>query len=114
MAIRTGKEKLSLPEIKNILKSNLTLYMSIYKNQPDFLDYFIDLTLYLLRYKYDRADEFFQEKPSKAAKMPKPEGRILISGLESIKRSEKVEYCSICGGEMRGQHRCPFCGNVIL
>lgn len=109
---RTGKDKISLEEIKNILKSNLNLYMSVYKNDPDFIDYFIDLTLYLLRYKYDRADELLTQEPTNESELPEPNHRIVQSGQIINPGPTKQKYCHFCGAELQGQRKCPVCGNI--
>ena len=111
---KTGKEKISLNEIKNILQSNLKLYMSIYKNDPDFLDYFIDLTLYLLRFKYDKSDDLFGPNAEGEDELPEPERRILQSGLIVSEDSSKPKCCNFCGEELHGKHECPRCGNVTI
>ena len=110
----TGKEKISLDEIKNILKSNLNLYMSIYKNDPDFLDYFIELALYLLRYKYDRADELLGTATEEVAELPEPEHRVLQTGSINSQKSPPPECCHFCGAELHGQRKCPVCGNITF
>ncbi len=111
---RTSKEKISLDEIKNILRSNLKLYMGIYKEDPDFLDYFIDLTLYLIRFKYDKADTLFGEESDGEEDLPEPERRILQSGLIVGGNSSKPKYCNFCGEELHGKHECPRCGNITI
>ncbi len=108
----TGKEKISLEEIRNILKSNLNMYMSIYKDDPDFIDYFIDLTLYLIRYKYDRADDVFGDNSISDTELPEPERRVLQSGTLNNQQPIASDYCHFCGAQLKGKRKCPDCGNI--
>ena len=110
----TGKEKISLDEVRNILKSNLNLYMSIYKDDPDFIDYFIDLTLYLLRYKYDRSDEIFNTQPGNDSELPEPEQRVLQTSALGRPKGQTSEFCHFCGSLLKGQRKCPVCGNISI
>jgi len=106
--------KVSLDEIRNILKSNLNLYMSIYKDDPDFVDYFIDLTIYLLRYKYDNASEIFDVTPDSDTELPEPEQRVLQTGSLKNPTRPPTEFCHFCGAQLRGHRKCPVCGNIGL
>lgn len=108
----TSKDKVSIEEIRSILKSNLNLYMSIYKDDPDFIDYFIDLTLYLLRYKYDHADEIFGQHPDSESGLPEPEQRVLQSGTLNHKKPQVFDCCHFCGAALKGQRKCSVCGNI--
>ncbi|MCX7766503.1 MAG: hypothetical protein N2246_07350 [Candidatus Sumerlaeia bacterium] len=114
MPFRTSKEKLSLEEIKGILKSNLNLYMNIYKNDPEFLDYFIELTLYLLRYKYDKSEELMLNKGVAEGELPEPDYRILQSAEINNDKVPGREYCHFCGAELQGQRKCSVCGNISI
>lgn len=114
MPFRTSKEKLSLDEIKGILKSNLNLYMNIYKNDPEFLDYFIDLTLYLLRYKYDKSEELMGNKGEPEVELPAPDYRILQSATIDNDKVPARDFCHFCGAELQGQRKCSVCGNISI
>ena len=48
MSFKSAKKKLTREEIVEILKRNAELY----KNEPDFINYIIDLAMFLLEQQY--------------------------------------------------------------
>ncbi len=101
------KGKLSKSEIIEILESNA----QIYKDEPNFVKYLVELAIYLIQHQYDpdietRADtEAHDEIPSEFQQS----GHIyaLHSGFR-VRR--KTATCRFCGGETKGEKRCPTCG----
>ncbi|GAG37380.1 unnamed protein product, partial [marine sediment metagenome] len=66
---RSAKKKLSKDEIIDIMKRNVDLY----KNEPDFVNYIVDLAMYLLenRYAKELPDVGEVDTEDKAGQRPK-------------------------------------------
>lgn len=100
------QEKMDREEILDILKRNVILY----KNDPDFVNYFVDLALYLLEYHYigyctdikpkSEQQGGFDGIGSKVYRIIKPYG------------TDTEKYCRICGAPTGGMMKCPHCGNL--
>jgi rubrerythrin len=96
-----GKEKLTLEEIKDILRRNIELY----HDKPEFVDYFIDLTLYLLRYKFEEEERQYQA-------LSEGEEKFYTSASPQFPSESEHHYCRFCGASIGSERRCPICGNL--
>ena len=113
MAIESSKPaRLSRTEISDILKRNFDLY----KDEPNFVDYLVELAIYLIQYQFDPKKE---EAPTNSRELEddiapaiEAEGARVVSSLTNMRpRTSNNRMCPICGimGTGAGQ-ACPGCG----
>lgn len=96
------KGKMTKEEIATIIKRNVALF----KNDPDFANYIVDLTLYLVEYHY--LDEEIKKKRDKDKSMVGSK----VYRLFPDSRRDDQKYCIVCGAPTGGMMRCPNCGHL--
>jgi hypothetical protein len=108
MGYRLAKMKLTRDEIVDILKRNVELY----KNEPEFIGYIVDLALYLVEFKFDReAPLRAREDVQEAIPQAPPAVYKIFSRYSSVK---KEKHCHLCGAPMGDDRTCPVCGNIAI
>ena len=105
MSFKSAKKKLTREEIVEILKRNAELY----KNEPDFVNYIIDLAMFLLEQQYG----------GNAADNTRPKNEMIISTyspLEMYKiyhdKETTMQFCRVCGKEVLTGTNCESCGTL--
>ena len=98
------REEMDREEIIDILKRNVALY----KNDPDFANYFLDLALYLLEYHY--LEHIISDKRKKAKSSKKISSKVYRISKKFDENTEK--YCRVCGAPTGGMMKCPNCRNI--
>jgi hypothetical protein len=106
MGYRLAKDRLTRDEIVDILKRNV----EIYRNEPQFLGYIVDLALYLVEYKFDRETPA-KEEVEEPSPYTRPTVYKVFSHYSAIK---KEKHCHLCGAPMGEDRKCPVCGNVAI
>ena len=108
---KTNK-KLSRAEITEILEQNAQLY----REEEAFVPYLVELTLYLLQYRYDGADEVELPDAEDGGLEPAPEvlsrEPILSSNLNRSTPSAKQRSCPFCGRNVGESRLCQACGHM--
>ncbi len=106
---RSAKKKLSKDEIIDIMKRNVDLY----KNEPDFVNYIVDLAMYLLenRYAKEMPDVGEVDTEDKAGQRPKTPLEI-YKVFRSYSSVDPSKHCRLCGAPTGGKMKCPVCGNM--
>ncbi len=111
--LRTKRnKKLSRAEIVETLEQNSQLY----REEEAFVSYLAELTLYLLQYRYDGADE--GELPDGKDDKPEPatearsHGSILSSDLNYSNASANQRSCPFCGRQVGESRLCHACGHM--
>ena len=109
MAYQSAKKSFARDEIVEILQKNVELY----KGDPNFTSYIVDLTLYLVEYAYKRDTEhpvfsnrnvdFVSSGPEKMYKV-----------FRSTSSGDTNKFCPFCGAPISSKAgKCSQCGNVI-
>jgi hypothetical protein len=106
MGYRLAKNKLTRDEIVDILKRNV----EIYRNEPEFIGYIVDLAIYLIEYKLDR-EAPARDEAEEAVSQPRPTVYKVFSHYGAVK---KEKHCHLCGAPIGEDRKCPVCGNVAL
>ena len=106
---RTAKKKLSKDEIIDILKRNVDLY----KNEPDFVNYIVDLAMYLLENRYEKelpeiGEPDTEDKASQHVKTPIE----IYKVFRSYSKLDPSKHCRLCGAPTGGKMKCPVCANM--
>lgn len=125
MAFHEAKKSFSKDEIIDILKKNVALY----RNEPEFVNYIVELAMYLLECKYNNKlivqPELDGEELdiNEEEKIP-PEGEKkdfqLTNGsatkiykvFRSYSQRSQDYHCHLCGAPTYGKRKCPNCGNM--
>jgi rubrerythrin len=126
MTYKKGKPKFSKDEIIEILKRNVNLF----KDEEEFVDYIVDLALYLVEHRLLTQTEASDLNPAKPAsddriqkrgEMYQRAGRgtseELYERLKKHSRSAESEksLCRMCGAPIvPGRATCPNCGNMTF
>jgi len=104
MAVSQPKKKLTKEEIIDILRRNAKLF----RNEPEFITYIVDLALYLIEDMLDRGE------PKKTTDTPFQVSPQEIKQVYSVLQhfsSEKSHKrtCPLCGCATEGKRKCPNC-----
>ena len=125
MTFKKGKQKFEKDEIIDILKRNVTLF----KDEEDFVQYIVDLALYLVEHRIMATSEY-EERLAKPTTDPsilkrqeeyrrsKAKDMELYNALKkhSSHATQDVESatCRMCGAPTGGRAVCPVCGGMAI
>ncbi len=99
-----ARRKMSREQICEILERNVQLY----KGEDSFVNYLVDLALYLVEYEYDWSQSEL-DKPREAA-----QANSAPEQAELPPRPRVVSIHSNNNGGLRPLKRnCPYCGNIV-
>ena len=112
---------LSKQEIVEILKRNFELY----RNEPNFIEYLIQLAFYFIQFQYDptlpdaptRSPSDVDAAPPALAPSTEPGGAEIgiVTSLQARFATEaKGAVCPFCGKHIRRGDPCPNCGLTPL
>ena len=105
MGVSEPKKKLSKEEIIEILRRNAQLF----KNEPEFVTYIVDLAIYLIEDLLDQEDK--KEIPEKTIKAS-PKEMKEIQGVFRRFGADRFQKraCPMCGCPVEeGKRKCPNC-----
>lgn len=107
MAVSEPKKKMEKVEVIEVLRRNARLF----KDEPDFVTYIVDLAMYLI--------ENYLEHPeiAKTAKTEKKPFKPDTPDVEKVYRvferfssgQSQMGQCPVCGHETGGKRKCPNC-----
>ena len=108
-AYQSAKKHFTREEIIEILQKNVELY----KNEPHFTSYLVDLAMYLVEYGYKKEEE----EPVASEKGMD----FYTSGTQKVYKvfrapptGETTKFCPFCGAPLIGDPgKCHQCGNVV-
>jgi rubrerythrin len=131
MTFKKGKQKFSQDEIIDILKRNVSLF----RDEDEFVEYIVDLAMYLVEHRLMTATEADARAksetpmpPTRAQQQnPAIEKRVerytrnrerdeeLYKALRKhVTRSDADTKCRMCGAPTAGRAICPNCGNMAF
>lgn len=129
MTFKRGKQKFTKEEIIDILKRNVSLF----RDEDEFVQYIVDLAMYLVEHRlYNASDagEKTPEAPAPSAAPPPAHGiekrgerftrtrerdKELYRVLKKHStRSDAEVSCRMCGAPTGGRAVCPVCGNMAF
>lgn len=108
-----GRRKLNRTQIVDILERNVALY----KEETNFVNYLVDLALYLMEYEYDWSETV---KPPQNTTTPN-DTPVPLDGMGSRRLNSRVtlesralnhHLCPHCGAEVGDLLLCPACHNI--
>lgn len=127
MTLRKGQQRFSKEEIVEILRRNVNLF----RDEEEFVEYIVDLAIYLVEHKL-RSETESDATPSGAAAAAAEE--IIVKRTEQFLKGRRrdverfeimsppssppasdetsVPVCRICGSETGGRKMCPNCGSI--
>jgi len=127
MTYKKGKQQFTKEEIIEILKRNVNLF----KDEEEFVDYIVELALYLVEHRMQSQTEGGEAKSDRSPKSPESgpiEKRIepfQRSGISDIElhdllrqhmREPEMErvMCRVCGAFVpKSAKTCPMCASLI-
>jgi hypothetical protein len=113
------KQKMSREELVEALRRNVLQY----RDDGEFVQYVIDLALYLVEYRLhqgreaEMAREIIAAKPKSVDMAKLAETRKRDQELQAVlkrhaKPKAKNAACKMCGAPTEGKAICPHCGNM--
>ncbi len=106
MAVTHPKRTLTKDEIIDILRRNARLF----KDEPEFVNYIVDLAMYLIEQYLDRGAE--KQAPFRATAK---EIKDVYKAFEKFTGSKTpARICPICGSFVEGKRRCPNCNGMTF
>lgn len=117
MAFRTGKQKFTKEEIIDILKRNVSLF----KDEEEFVQYIVDLAMYLVEHKMQATEALERqqtsdepvEKRKESYRRTRSRDEETYNALRRHStRSDTKGHCRMCGAPMGKHITCPNCGNI--
>ncbi|MCX7014198.1 MAG: hypothetical protein NTW86_16880 [Candidatus Sumerlaeota bacterium] len=114
----SSRQRLSKQEIVEILKRNFELY----RNEPNFIEYLIQLAFYLIQFQYDPslpdAPRDIEPGPNAIPPAPTEPGSAEMEIVTSLQATFSIEHnravCPFCGKRVRRGDSCPSCGLTPL
>ncbi|MCX7719510.1 MAG: hypothetical protein N2111_14065 [Candidatus Sumerlaeaceae bacterium] len=128
MTLRKGQQRFTKEEIVEILRRNVNLF----RDEEEFVEYIVDLAIYLVEHKL-RSETESDAAPSGAAAAAAAE-EIIVKRTEQFLKGRRrdierfdllspagplpapddtsVPVCRICGSETGGRKMCPNCGSI--
>jgi len=108
-AYQSAKKHFTREEIIEILQKNSDLY----RNEPNFASYIVDLAMYLVEYGYKREQE--QPVPlEKNISLPGPKSQKVYKVFRAPSSGETAKYCPFCGAPLTSDAtKCYQCGNIL-
>ena len=100
------RRKLNREQISEILERNVQLY----KGEESFVNYLVDLALYLLEYEYDWSQSGLQQpRPTTDGDNATPDS--LKAAADPPTRVVSIQ--SSAGGLKPLRRNCPYCGSIV-
>lgn len=124
MTIRKSHDRMTRDEILEVLSANTDLF----KDDPKFVEYIVDLAIYLVGANYDELNVQGEQKPKAQksdAEMPLTSQRKLrsvnssglskqYSVLQSVAKAKDDDTnCVVCGSRIEPGKACPNCGDIV-
>ena len=122
MTFKTGKQKFSKEEIIDILKRNISLY----RDEEEFVQYIVDLAMYLVEHRnYNGNEKSADPRAMKADEtgpvkrrrdgLQKTNSDVVNTLKKHATRSDvRPQNCRMCGAPTHGKVMCPNCGNMAF
>jgi hypothetical protein len=125
MPVQKSRRRLTREEITEILRTNADLF----KAEPEFADYIVDLAIYLLDAYYEEIVQKRLESGKSGETGEKPAAPAVPSALtgggkdalakryeilRSVSREGASRRCLVCGSKIGRDSRCLQCGNEAL
>ncbi len=106
MAVSQPKKTLSKDEVIEILRANARLF----KDEPEFVTYIVDLAIYLLEHCLERegGNAKSPAPPFIATQKDLKEIMGVFERFASAKKDTK-RACPMCGAPVEGRRKCPNC-----
>lgn len=127
MTFKKGKQQFTKEEIIEILKRNVNLF----KDEDEFVDYIVELALFLVEHRMQTQTEVSEGGPAKQSaqdevfekrREPFQRGAGLVSDAEihdillrHVRGGEPEEtMCRVCGARVpKSAKLCPICGSLV-
>jgi hypothetical protein len=106
------KKKLSKSEILDILRRNARLF----KEEPDFVNYIVDLAIYLIETNLEEIGEgsvIGKDKTSLQASKKELKEALRVFDRFSTGTS-LAQFCPMCGADTEGKRKCPNCNAMTF
>ena len=106
----SAKKAFSKEEISEILRRNVALY----KDEPSFANYIVDLALYLIEAHYEEhMKEDLRQRSSPIQIDTESVGKF-YRVFKEYTGPKAEKYCSLCGTRCSNDERvCPHCGSSL-
>ncbi len=106
MAVSQPKKTLSKDEVIEILRANARLF----KDEPEFITYIVDLAIYLLEHCLER-EARDEKSPASAFIATQKDLKEIMGVFERFVASKKEtkRACPMCGAPVEGKRKCPNC-----
>ena len=109
MTVMRPKEKLSKEEIIEILRRNAQLF----KDEPEFVKYIVDLAMYLIENYLDAAA--LQGALERPFEVPPKEVQNVYRVFQRFSTGRTPAHaCPICGADTEGRRKCPNCNAMTF
>jgi hypothetical protein len=110
---RAANQKFSRQEIVDIIERNFDLY----RNEPNFIKYLVELTIYLVEFQYDSSRSAEADGDLERDNTPafsKLSGASIIAALQTTFGVKgRKEVCPFCNAKLKSEKICPGCGLKI-
>jgi rubrerythrin len=113
MAVTTPKKTLNKEEIIEILRRNARLF----KDEPEFINYIVDLAIYLLENFVESKKTHHKSTAIEAAAFratPQELKKAYLALEKFTAKKPLVRSCPICGAAVEGKRRCPNCNAMTF
>jgi len=105
MAVTQPRKMLTKEEVIEILRTNARLF----KDEPEFVTYIVDLAIYLLQRLLEQSVESKTPVPALFKASPK-EIKDVYAVFERFASTKSApRTCPICGSAVEGKRKCPNC-----
>lgn len=115
-----AKKNFNKEEIIDILKKNVALY----KSEPEFINYIVELAMYLIECQYEKRIEQpsieeqkdgmpnLKDVENKDNKLSEQSAKRIYKAFRSYAPNVQDMHCHLCGAPTYGKRKCPNCGNM--
>lgn len=109
-AYQSAKKNFTREEIIEILKKNVDLY----KEDPNFTSYIVDLALYLVEFAYKTPDAVPSIMEKQDMDMVTQGPRKVYKVFRPPSSGDTNKFCPFCGAPViKGMGQCQQCGNML-
>jgi len=113
MPYHEARKTFNKDEIIDILKKNVALF----KSEPEFVNYIVDLAMYLIECHYNKevdlmSEDTDEENKVKTVPLTSNTASQIYKVFRSYAPTDTEKHCHLCGAPTYGKRKCPNCGNM--